>query len=58
MTPQVNDAIYNAIAFIEENLTSTITVKDMADAAGYSVFHFARTFYKVTGHSPYDYLMR
>ncbi len=58
MTSHINDGIYTAITFIEENLTTSITVKDMAKAAGYSVYHFSRTFNKVTGHSPYDYFMR
>lgn len=58
MTSYVCDAIFNAISFIEENLTSNITIEDMANAAGYSAIHFSRTFNEVTGHSPYDYLIR
>lgn len=58
MTPTMKDSISKAIAYIEENLTETLRVKDMASAAGYSVYHFSRSFTKLTGHSPYDYLFR
>ncbi|MBC8505603.1 MAG: AraC family transcriptional regulator [Anaerolineales bacterium] len=51
-------AIKQAIDFVEENLQDEIVVADMASAAGYSLFHFVRTFNKVVHHTPYDYLMR
>ena len=36
----------------------SIGVADMADAVGYSLYHFCRTFNEATHHTPYDYLMR
>ncbi len=47
-----------AIDFIEHNLKEDITVADIAGAVSYSLYHFCRTFNKVTHHTPYDYLMR
>jgi len=47
-----------AIDFIEHNLKEDITVADIAAAVSYSLYHFCRTFNKVTHHTPYDYLIR
>lgn len=58
MTPTMKDSILKAIAYMEDNLTEVLKVKDMAQAAGYSVYHFSRSFNALTGHSPYDYLFR
>jgi AraC family transcriptional regulator len=52
------DDIYEAVKFIEENLMETITVQDVADSIGFSLFYFSRNFNTITGHSPYDYIMR
>ena len=51
-------AISRALDFVEDNLRQEITVADMANAAGYSLYHFSRTFNGVVHHTPYDYLMR
>jgi AraC family transcriptional regulator len=48
----------DAIDFIETHLQEPIAVADMAQAVGYSVYHFCRTFNQATHHTPYDYLMR
>ena len=50
--------IDRAIDLVEGNLMAAVTVADMAAAAGYSLFHFSRTFNQATHHTPYDYLMR
>ena len=47
-----------ALDFIEDNLKQAITVADMAEAVSFSLYHFCRTFNRVTHHTPYDYLMR
>ncbi len=52
------DEIYQAVQFIEANLCEQIIVDEMAQAAGYSIFHFSRLFNSLSGHSPYDYLIR
>jgi AraC family transcriptional regulator len=51
-------AISKALDFVEDNLKEEIAVADMARAAGYSLYHFSRTFNGVVHHTPYDYLMR
>ncbi len=52
------EPIYRAIEFIEAHLCEDVTVADMASAAGFSLYHFIRTFNRVTRHTPYGYLMR
>jgi AraC family transcriptional regulator len=51
-------AIGEALAFIDTHLQEEISVADMAAAAGYSLYHFTRTFNRCVHHTPYDYLMR
>jgi len=52
------EGMYEAVKFIEKNLKEEITVKDVADDTGYSLYHFSRCFNETIGHSPYDYIMR
>jgi AraC family transcriptional regulator len=52
------ESMYQAVQFIERHLKEPVSVQDVADAAGYSLYHFSRTFNRVIGHSPYDYIMR
>jgi AraC family transcriptional regulator len=51
-------AVCRALDFVEANLREEIAVVDMAGAAGYSLYHFCRTFNGLVHHTPYDYLMR
>jgi AraC family transcriptional regulator len=51
-------AICRALDFVEANLREEIAVSDMANAAGYSLYHFCRMFNGLVHHTPYDYLMR
>jgi AraC family transcriptional regulator len=57
MKPQ-SEAIAASLEFIESHLCAPLTVGHIAEAAGYSLFHFIRTFNRVVRHTPYDYLMR
>jgi AraC family transcriptional regulator len=57
MDPQT-ERILAALGYIEQHLCEPIMVSDIARAAGYSLFHFIRTFNKIVRHTPYDYLMR
>jgi AraC family transcriptional regulator len=52
------DEICRATQYLEASLCEHITVADMAHCSGYSLFHFSRLFNSLTGHSPYDYLIR
>jgi AraC family transcriptional regulator len=47
-----------AVDFIEDNLKQAISVADMAEAVSFSLYHFCRTFNRITHHTAYDYLMR
>jgi len=51
-------AILQALKVVEDGLQKPLRVLDMADAAGYSLYHFSRLFNRVVHHSPYDYLIR
>ncbi len=41
--------------YIVDNLTEQITLAQLADIAGLSVFHFCRAFKKSTGAAPYKF---
>lgn len=43
---------------MEENLGSAMTLQNLADRLGYSLYYFIRLFRGVTGHSPKSYLNR
>lgn len=47
-----------ALDFIENNFHLDISLKDIAETACSSVFHFTRIFKKITGYSPYEYLIK
>lgn len=49
--------IQDAIVFINDNLTEPITLDDLAKSAGMSRSHFSTIFRRVTGVSPYEYLL-
>lgn len=49
--------IQNAIGYINENLTEQLTLDDIARSAGMSRSHFSTVFRRVTGISPYEYLL-
>jgi len=50
--------IASAIEFMETNLQQPITLADVAEATGYSIYHFCRTFNQIVQHTPYNYLIQ
>lgn len=42
--------------YIERNLTTTITLKQLAQVAGYSPWHATRIFKELTGKTPFEYI--
>nr|WP_274705468.1 AraC family transcriptional regulator [Sphingomonas sp. H160509] len=44
------------LEYVEENLENDISVSDLAEAACFSLFHFARAFHLATGRPPHAYL--
>ncbi len=42
--------------YMENNLNKSITLKELAETAGYSPWHMCRIFKEITGKTPFDYL--
>jgi len=57
MAPQL-EIIHQAVKYIEDHLHLRVTIAEIADKCGYSLYHFIRLFNKFTHHTPYDYLIR
>jgi len=53
---EVINAVQRMQDYISENINSTVTLGDLARAAGYSQWHSARIFKELTGKSPFEYL--
>jgi AraC-like DNA-binding protein len=53
-----NDALQNAISFIEINYKEEISVEELAKKVFLSKFHFIRSFKKQTGLTPHNYQMQ
>lgn len=58
ITDHLIEQIYRAIDFFEINTREEINLKDLADKACFSQFHFSRAFHAVTNLSPYEYIIR
>ncbi|MCP2330771.1 AraC-type DNA-binding protein [Actinoalloteichus cyanogriseus DSM 43889] len=52
----IDQAVWQAIDRILDNVGEMVTVEDLARAARYSKFHFSRAFQRVTGISPGRFL--
>lgn len=52
------DIIQNSLDYIEENLKSEFHAEELADAAGYSLFHYYRIFQKLVGIPVMQYITR
>jgi len=50
--------IQRSLDYIEENLRSEITAAELAEAAGFSLFHFYRLFQQATGLPVMQYILR
>ncbi|MFN0068819.1 MAG: helix-turn-helix domain-containing protein [Limisphaerales bacterium] len=48
----------DAVEFIEGTLDRRVTLRQIADAVALSPFHFARSFRRATGLSPYQFVLR
>lgn len=48
--------IRRVIDYIEANLANKITIQDLANVAGISMFHFSRVFKKAVNQTPYQYV--
>jgi AraC family transcriptional regulator len=50
-------ALRRALEYVEENLPRSMTQAEIAAAAGFSPYHFARAFRRSTGLSPHRYVI-
>ncbi len=50
------EAVQRMQDYIERNLHTPITLRDLSKTAGYSPFHCARLFKEYTGKPPFDYI--
>ncbi len=51
------NAIYKSICFMKDNINRKISIKEIADVAGYSPQHFNVLFKQLTRKTPYEYLI-
>ena len=51
-----HQAVERMQELIEQRITEPITLRMLADAAGYSPWHAARVFKEQTGKNPFDYI--
>ncbi|TKG93364.1 AraC family transcriptional regulator [Puteibacter caeruleilacunae] len=56
-TVREKDNIENTILFMKENLSSKLTLEELAEEASLSPSHYSATFRQKTGRSPMDYLI-
>jgi AraC family transcriptional regulator len=50
--------VYDAVAYIEARLETDLTLQEVADHIGYSVFHFCRSFQGITGEAVMEYVRK
>lgn len=50
--------IHQSIDYIQSHLSQPITVSELAEVAGYSLYHYTRLFKQVTAQTPVQYLTR
>ncbi len=52
------EIIKKSVDYCENNLKSDISVNELSDLSGYSIYHFCRLFQRVTGCSPMEYIRK
>ncbi|MDR0963246.1 MAG: helix-turn-helix domain-containing protein [Clostridium sp.] len=50
------EKLNKAFEFLDSHYTESVTLENVASAAGFSKFHFSRMFKQCSGHNFYDYL--
>lgn len=50
------NAVQKMQDYVETHLHEPITLKNLADAAGYSPWHAAKIFKKLLGKTPFEYV--
>lgn len=52
------DMIQNSLDYIEDNLQSELTAQELAERAGFSLFHYYRLFQSAVGMPVMQYILR
>lgn len=52
-----SDAIRKVTTYLTQNFSKSISLKEMADMAGLSLYHFTRKYKKETGVTPHQFLL-
>lgn len=55
---ELSKRIEKVLDYIHNNLTSSVEIRDMADVACMSEFHFIRIFSEFNGCTPYQYIIK
>ncbi len=55
--PRIPREIQRVLTMLRENYRTSYSVEELAQVAGWSASYFARSFQRVTGRSPIDYLV-
>ena len=54
----VKENVDRSIEYIHDHYSDCITIAELSEIAGYSVFHYSRTFKLVTGETPIQFINR
>lgn len=54
----LNEHVQLALDYVEDNYGSNISLSDVASYSCCSEYHFSRLFKKITGYSPYEYIVK
>lgn len=54
----INDNVKTSLEYIEQNLRATITTEELAEMAGYSLWHYCRVFAQATGMTVAYYICK
>ena len=55
---ELKKRIDKVIAYVEQNINATLDIKDLADTACMSEFHFIRIFSEFCGCTPYQFIIK
>lgn len=51
------DKLQRVLSYVNDNLTKSMTIDELADVACISPFHFSRKFKRLTGYAPHQYVL-
>jgi AraC family transcriptional regulator len=54
----LNERVQMALEYVDENYANSISLSELASHSCCSDYHFLRLFKKITGYSPYEYIVK